>query len=412
MSSNSALSVRGLGKAYTIQHGAPRAESLAERLHRAVQDPLRRGVRTEVLWALREVTFDIPVGQVVGLVGANGAGKSTLLKVLSRITLPTEGEAAIRGRVGSLLEVGTGFHKELTGRENVYLNGSILGMRRPEITRRFDEIVAFSGIERFLDTPVKRYSSGMYVRLAFSIAAHLNPEILFVDEVLAVGDAEFQRRCLGKMDEVSREGRTVVFVSHNLNAVLNLCQRAILFEHGRVTFDGNPREAIEAYIGRDKGEGVFRPGTKRKGDGRVIVHDFRMQPEAPATGERVKFVFELERPAGVAGPLAVELGLGLVTQDGSKVLETFSKNVGVAFDVPTGRSQYEAVVDPLPLVPGRYRLNLWVGSGGACVDFVPDCFSMTVTPGCIGDGPFVEDFGFPVTLPMTWRTQRARVLEP
>ena len=412
MSSEPALSVRGLGKAYTIEHGVPRCDTLSERLAAALRDPLRRRVRRERLWALRDVSLDVARGQVVGLVGANGAGKSTLLKVLSRITPPTEGSAEIRGRVGSLLEVGTGFHKELTGRENVYLNGSILGMRRSEIDRRFDEIVEFSGVERFLDTPVKRYSSGMYVRLAFSIAAHLEPEILFVDEVLAVGDAEFQRRCLGKMDEVSRQGRTVLFVSHNLNTVLNLCSRALLFERGRVVLDGTPREVAEAYTGGERGDGVFRPGTGRSGDGRAIVRDFRVEPPSPATGDRVSLVYELERPPGDTGPLTVELGLGLSSQDGAKVLETYSRNVGVAFDVPQGRSRYEAVVDPLPLVPGRYRLNLWVGSGAACADFVPDCYTLTVSPGRIGDGPFVEDFGFPVTLPMTWRARRARTVQP
>jgi lipopolysaccharide transport system ATP-binding protein len=191
---------------------------------------------------------------VLGLIGANGAGKSTLLKVLSRITAPTEGRIVIRGRVGSLLEVGTGFHPELTGRENVYLNGAILGMRKAEIERRFDEIVEFSGIARFLDTPVKRFSSGMQVRLAFSVAAHLDPEILLVDEVLAVGDAEFQRRCLGKMQDVTQQGRTVVFVSHNLAAVRSLCSRAVLLEKGRLLFDGDTDEAVERYLGRGGGD--------------------------------------------------------------------------------------------------------------------------------------------------------------
>jgi lipopolysaccharide transport system ATP-binding protein len=215
---------------------------------------LRRGGRAENaadgLWALDGISFELHRGEVLGLIGANGAGKSTLLKVLSRITEPTEGQAVIRGRVGSLLEVGTGFHPELTGRENVYLNGAILGMRRAEIARRFDEIVEFSGVERFLDTPVKRYSSGMQVRLAFSVAAHLEPEILLVDEVLAVGDAEFQRKCLGKMQDVTRHGRTVVFVSHNLAAVRHLCSRAILLEKGRLVFDGDPDEAVDRYVGR------------------------------------------------------------------------------------------------------------------------------------------------------------------
>ena len=218
---------------------------------------LRRRARSrrpdDWIWALSDVTFDIYQGEVLGLIGRNGAGKSTLLKVLSRITEPTEGQVVLRGRVGSLLEVGTGFHPELTGRENIFLNGTILGMRRAEIVRRFDEIVEFAGVTRFLDTPVKRYSSGMQVRLAFAVAAHLEPEILLVDEVLAVGDAEFQEKCLGKMRDVTREGRTVVFVSHNLAAVRGLCSRALLLEQGRLEFDGDVDDAVERYLQRAGG---------------------------------------------------------------------------------------------------------------------------------------------------------------
>jgi lipopolysaccharide transport system ATP-binding protein len=200
------------------------------------------------IWALRDVSFDVQEGEVVGIIGRNGAGKSTLLKILSRITEPTSGEIMLRGRVSSLLEVGTGFHPELTGRENIYLNGTILGMRKREIDKKFDEIVAFSEIEKFLDTPVKRYSSGMYVRLAFAVAAHLEPEILIVDEVLAVGDAAFQKKCLGKMGEVAREGRTVLFVSHNMQAVKTLCSYAVLLDQGRITYSGPTADTIEHYL--------------------------------------------------------------------------------------------------------------------------------------------------------------------
>jgi lipopolysaccharide transport system ATP-binding protein len=209
--------------------------------------PIFAGDNTEEFWALKEVNFEINRGEVVGIIGRNGAGKSTLLKILSRITEPTEGCVRINGRVASLLEVGTGFHGELTGRENIYLNGAILGMRRAEIRRKFDEIVAFAEIEKFLDTPVKRYSSGMYVRLAFAVAAHLEPEILLVDEVLAVGDAEFQRRSLGKMSDVAKGGRTVLFVSHNLGAIRRLCSHAFLFESGKVALDGSVDAALTAY---------------------------------------------------------------------------------------------------------------------------------------------------------------------
>ena len=205
------------------------------------------GNASEEFWALKDVDFEIKRGEVVGIIGRNGAGKSTLLKILSRITEPTEGRVTINGRIGSLLEVGTGFHPELTGRENIYLNGAILGMRRAEIRRKFDEIVAFAEIEKFLDTPVKRYSSGMYVRLAFAVAAHLEPEILLVDEVLAVGDAEFQRKSLGKMSDVANGGRTVLFVSHNLAAVRSLCSRAFLFERGKLAFGGDVSAALTSY---------------------------------------------------------------------------------------------------------------------------------------------------------------------
>lgn len=204
--------------------------------------------RTDVLWALKDVSFEVRKGEVLGIIGTNGAGKSTLLKVLSRITTPTYGHLDIRGRVSSLLEVGTGFHQELTGRENIYLNGTILGMRKAEIERKFDEIVEFSGVERFLDTPVKRYSSGMRVRLAFAVAAHLEPEILIIDEVLAVGDAAFQKKCINKMEDVGHSGRTVLFVSHNLPAVTRLCSRVILLDGGRVSADGNAHDVVSAYL--------------------------------------------------------------------------------------------------------------------------------------------------------------------
>ena len=249
-----ALRVEHLGKSYRIGEREP-YKALRDVLTdlvtlRALRHRRKQHEPVDRLWALDDVTFDVPQGEVLGLIGSNGAGKSTLLKVLARITDPTEGQVVLRGRVGSLLEVGTGFHPELTGRENIFLNGTILGMRRTEINARFDDIVDFSGVERFLDTPVKRYSSGMQVRLAFAVAAHLQPEILLVDEVLAVGDAEFQQRCLGKMKDVTREGRTVIFVSHNLAAVRGLCSRALLLDHGKLVYDGDTDEAISRYLGR------------------------------------------------------------------------------------------------------------------------------------------------------------------
>jgi lipopolysaccharide transport system ATP-binding protein len=261
------ITVEGLSKKYLIthneeRHGHRRYTALRDVIGRAIRNipraalqMLRRqtasGDEIEEFWALKDVSFDVNQGEVIGIIGRNGAGKSTLLKILSRITEPTEGRVVLRGRVGSLLEVGTGFHPELTGRENIFLNGAILGMSRREIAKKFDEIVAFSEVERFLDTPVKRYSSGMYVRLAFAVAAHLEPDVLIVDEVLAVGDAEFQKKCLGKMDEVSRrEGRTVLFVSHNLSAIAEMTDRVLLLEAGSVAIEGSVTDVLSSYLAR------------------------------------------------------------------------------------------------------------------------------------------------------------------
>src|SRR6188508_439786 len=247
------IRVENLSKQYTIGAKTEPYSTLRESIVRAARKPIdmvRRNGKAEntKFWALKDVNFDVMPGEVVGIIGRNGAGKSTLLKVHSRITEPTTGRVELYGRVGSLLEVGTGFHPELTGRENIFLNGAILGMRREEISKKFDEIVDFAEIEEFLDTPVKRYSSGMYVRLAFAVAAHLEPEILVVDEVLAVGDAQFQKKCLGKMGEVARGGRTVLFVSHNMSAINRLCSRGVLLDAGRVVFDGPAVNATAAYL--------------------------------------------------------------------------------------------------------------------------------------------------------------------
>jgi len=251
-----AILVENLAKRYIIGHQRSKDDGLRHAVENAIRAPVsylrsggrRNGKTREEFWALRDVNIKIEPGEVVGIIGRNGAGKSTLLKLLSRITEPTSGSIRIRGRVASLLEVGTGFHQELTGRENIFLNGAILGMSRVEIKRKFDEIVAFSGVEKFIDTPVKRYSSGMYVRLAFAVAAHLEPEILVVDEVLAVGDAEFQKKCLDKMDDVGHSGRTILFVSHNMQAITRLCSRCVLLNEGRVKLDGNSSEVANAYL--------------------------------------------------------------------------------------------------------------------------------------------------------------------
>jgi lipopolysaccharide transport system ATP-binding protein len=261
---NPAITVENLAKRYTIGHRPANGDGLRHAIETAVREPLswlrsirQKRLQEEDFWALRNVSFRIDKGEVVGVIGSNGAGKSTLLKILSRITFPTEGRIWIDGRVASLLEVGTGFHQELTGRENIFLNGAILGMSRTEIIRKFDEIVAFSGVEEFLDTPVKRYSSGMYVRLAFAVAAHLEPEILIIDEVLAVGDAAFQKKCLGKMESFACSGRTVLFVSHNMEAIRTLCQRCIWLKDGKVHKDGTSGEILEEYFNSIFNESSF-----------------------------------------------------------------------------------------------------------------------------------------------------------
>src|SRR5918992_1673873 len=243
------ISVESIGKKYVIGSLANKSSTLREALMRSLRSPWRalRIRDIDSIWALRDISFTVYPGDVIGIVGKNGAGKSTLLKVLSRITEPTTGRAELYGRVGSLLEVGTGFHPELTGRENIYLNGAMLGMKRAEIERKFDEIVAFAEVERFLDTPVKRYSSGMYVRLAFAVAAHLEPEILIVDEVLAVGDANFQKKCLGRMNDVAKGGRTILFVSHNMDAVLSLCTHTVLVKAGVVSERMSPEDGVKQY---------------------------------------------------------------------------------------------------------------------------------------------------------------------
>lgn len=267
--SDLAIRVEDLGKQYRIGASPSRYNTFRDALVNTISAPIRRlryglpagGDEKNTIWALRHLSFEVKQGQVLGVIGRNGAGKSTLLKVLSRVTEPSEGEVEIRGRVGSLLEVGTGFHPELTGRENIYLNGAILGMKRQEIDRKFDEIVAFSGVEKFIDTPVKRYSSGMYLRLAFSVAAHLEPEILVVDEVLAVGDADFQRKCLGKMSDVAQEGRTVLFVSHNMSAILRLTEETIVLDHGRLVYRAPTEDAVDFYMAsgyNESGEKVWR----------------------------------------------------------------------------------------------------------------------------------------------------------
>ncbi|HEY6227053.1 MAG TPA: ABC transporter ATP-binding protein, partial [Verrucomicrobiae bacterium] len=280
-----AIEVENLSKFYTLLYLGRDRRGLRHVINDAITAPFRIGRAAkspakEQFWALRDVSFSVKQGDTIGVIGRNGAGKSTLLKVLSRITEPTSGRIRVRGRIGSLLEVGTGFHPELTGRENVFLNGAILGMTRAEIKAKFDEIVAFAEVEKFLEMPVKRYSSGMYVRLAFAVAAHLEPEILVIDEVLAVGDAQFQKKCLGKMQEVSRShGRTIFFVSHNMGAVSQLCQRGLLLEAGRVALDGDAESVVARYLSGTSASGVkllVEDVAERRRHRKVFFHNIAL----------------------------------------------------------------------------------------------------------------------------------------
>src|SRR4051812_38140711 len=296
-----AISVRGLSKAYTIAHNQERHITLAEAALARLKNPFRR-VEKETFWALKDISFDIQRGDVVGIIGRNGAGKSTLLKILSRITEPTTGNIELYGRISSLLEVGTGFHAELTGRENIFLNGAILGMRRSEIRRQFDAIVDFAGIEQFLDTPVKRYSSGMYVRLAFAVAAHLEPEILIIDEVLAVGDSAFQEKCLGKMKDVAASGRTVLFVSHNMVAIRQLCSRAILLNGGRTVCDGAVDECVRAYLTDSRREDTADWTRGTANDGIDTAELKIMQVRSHLRGEQPHHTLEVEVDLLTAAP--------------------------------------------------------------------------------------------------------------
>ena len=396
--SNHAIRVEGLGKRYRIGARTARYDTLRDTLADAALAPVRRAAAVlrghspeaseEEFWALRDVAFEVARGEALGVIGRNGAGKSTLLKILSRITEPTEGTVRLRGRVGSLLEVGTGFHPELTGRENVYLNGAILGMRRTEIARKFDEIVAFAEIDRFLDTQTKHYSSGMYMRLAFAVAAHLEPEILLVDEVLAVGDAAFQRKCLGKMGSVAREGRTVLFVSHNLVAVTSLCSRAVLLEGGRVVADGPAAEVVERYLhdastiaDRSLAEREDRSGNQALKLTGFELRDGAQQPVPfVVAGKDATLAFRYQARDGVAlSDVKIAVGVhGLFDESLFHLSNVIS---GTDFASLPARGVLCCRVPRLPLQPGRYTFNLFVRVGGEIADWIQNAGAITVEPG-------------------------------
>jgi lipopolysaccharide transport system ATP-binding protein len=394
------ISVENLSKRYLVGHRAERTlddrhPNFRDMVERSLRNAVRKaadvahgrqvvqGDAVEEFWALKDVSFEVQEGEVLGIIGRNGAGKSTLLKILSRITEPSTGRITLRGRVASLLEVGTGFHPELSGRENVYLNGAILGMSRAEISRKFDEIVAFAEVEKFLDTPVKRYSSGMYVRLAFAVAAHLEPEILIVDEVLAVGDAEFQKKCLGKIDEVARGGRTVLFVSHNMAAIGELAHRAILLDKGLVATDGPVSETVSTYLSR---------GLKQ----RVYISPYEEQYDSPHIARAEVITSGLNGVQRLSQPLSISisvrhprrlrrghLGIQFINQLQTAVTTTHAYPPDCIFGQEPGMTLVQFWIPKLRLNIGNFHLRIWLTEAppGEVYEIVDSCDFEVVADG-------------------------------
>jgi lipopolysaccharide transport system ATP-binding protein len=400
--SDPVISIDNISKRYTIGHRQGAGDGLRHAIDEAIRNPVRwvasrgrkaRGIREE-FWALRDVSFEIREGEVLGIIGRNGAGKSTLLKVLSRITEPSSGRIRGRGRIASLLEVGTGFHQDLTGRENIFLNGAILGMKRAEIISKFDEIVAFSEIERFIDTPVKRYSSGMYVRLAFAVAAHLQPEILIVDEVLAVGDSAFQRKCMGRMEEVARGGRTILFVSHNLAAIANLCSKGAVLQHGRLAHFGAVNSAIEFYHSTMRqGGNAFseaNPNVLYSSNGNAMDSDFHIdrielldRAKRPKLGlhtmDEATFRIHYWSPRPVKRASVV---FGLNSVDGTKLLLLSTQPDGnLELDFNSGAGVIDLNFPEVSLAAGLYTIGAGLAIPNAeWLCWIPELCELHVLP--------------------------------
>lgn len=421
--SDTVIRVENLGKKYIIGH--------QQQPYKTLRDVMANGVRSlrhqllkpfgksgpnsayEEFWALKDISFEIKPGEVVGIIGRNGAGKSTLLKILSRITEPTNGRISIKGRVASLLEVGTGFHPELTGRENIYLNGAILGMSKAEIKKKFDEIVTFAEVERFLDTPVKRYSSGMYVRLAFAVAAHLEPEILVVDEVLAVGDSQFQKKCLGKMEDVAQAGRTVIFVSHNMSAIEALCNRGILLQQGSLHFDGIVHQSIQRYLEEAYAgiKNISLVGRKdRKGSGKARFSQLRVldssNSEVLSLQSGKNYCFEIQYLNNTNINLKdVIAGVAIYDEHNTRVL--LFKNNFTSHELVLDKEGgcISCYIESLPLANGLYRLALSLASkdNGETFDHIQDAGTLTVDGGnFFGNGSQGEPMFCKILMKAQW----------
>jgi lipopolysaccharide transport system ATP-binding protein len=386
-----AIRVEGLSKCYRIQQGArAHYSTLRDTLVEAVRAPFHRRSSPDFagndsyIWALKDVSFEVKRGEVVGIIGRNGAGKTTLLKILSRITEPTEGYAELRGRVGSLLEVGTGFHPELTGRENIYLNGAILGMGKAEIDRKFDEIVAFAEVEKFIDTPVKFYSSGMYVRLAFAVAAHLDPDILLVDEVLAVGDAAFQKKCLGKMGDVAKEGRTVLFVSHDMGAIQALCQRVLWIDRGYIRRDADASTVIRDYLEFSwPTPQSSADGNPKKRGAIAIIESVRVLDSmgAPTSliplGESAYFELSFRCTRKINSPIFV---ITIRNRAGVAITSINSyESLGTAPEARQG-GKVRVRISNLTFVPGEYHCDASLWLYNERIDYIENCVSFTIVP--------------------------------
>jgi lipopolysaccharide transport system ATP-binding protein len=408
-----------ISKQYRIGTRETAYSTVRETLMTALRSPFRTRRSKgngdgSTIWALKDVSFEVQPGEVIGIIGRNGAGKSTLLKILSRITEPTTGRAELYGRVGSLLEVGTGFHPELTGRENIFLNGSILGMTRKEIERKFDEIVAFAEVDLFIDTPVKRYSSGMYLRLAFAVAAHLEPEILVVDEVLAVGDAAFQKKCLGKMSDVARQGRTVLFVSHNMTAIRSLCSRAILLQQGRKAMEGEAGMCIDRYLAEVTKEAsneaeLTEAPRPRVADKTLQIERVRIVSLDGRPLVRSGDPFEMELDFRVSDPIVgVTLGINVQSVDSVSIMECRSSHHYGAIEISVpGQYRISCRIKQNILSPGLYFLGVGARCASKYLDYVPQAITFEVYSDETVASLWLDDVRSCVRVPSEWTRPQA-----